>query len=143
MMSKEIRAERLRGMQESWAGIETLRSLWPLAFPKQSPVVKPLAGGVLAEISAKTGWSLAYTRGVLHGWKLRAAYCKAVLRHDRRWNLDGEEVEEIVGDAARQSAQARLAAIDARALKAAQKQVEKSQRVDAENNSAAVAATGG
>ena len=106
--------EILRGLRESQASIELLRSLWPAAFPFKFRLVKPLKVGVLKEIAARTGWSYPYASGVLKGWKLRSAYCEAVLRHDRRVNLDGEEVAETVDEEARTLARKQLAAIAAR-----------------------------
>jgi hypothetical protein len=56
-------------------------------------------------IAERTGWSPRYAAGVLHGWKLRGAYCYAVLRYDHRFSLDGEEVgDAVVEDAAREQA---------------------------------------
>jgi hypothetical protein len=54
------------------------------------------------------GWTPAYTRAVLKGWKLRAAYCQAVLRHKKRINLDGSTSDEEVDDEARRLARVRL-----------------------------------
>jgi ProQ/FINO family len=94
--------------------------LWPLAFPKKPHPVKPLASGIVGQIAERMGWSTAYARGVLQGWKLRDHYCEAVLRHDRRSSLDGEEVAESVDDTAREMARKRLATLAARRLKAEQ-----------------------
>jgi hypothetical protein len=59
------------------------------------------------------------SRGVLEGWKGRCAYCEAVLRYDRRWNPNGEEVaESVVDERAREMARRRLAAMEARRLSA-------------------------
>lgn len=106
--------EILRGLREAQAGIEMLRSLWPAAFPFKFRLVRPLKVGVLEEIVARTGWSYPYASGVLRSWKLRSAYCEAVLRHDRRVNLDGEEVAETVDEESRALARKRLAAVAAR-----------------------------
>jgi hypothetical protein len=113
--------EILRGFREAQAGIELLRSLWPAAFPLKFRLVKPLKVGVLEEIVARTGWNRAYTSGVLKGWKLRSAYCEAVLRHDRRVSLDGKEVEEAVDEESRALARKRLAAIAARKVRQQEK----------------------
>jgi len=113
--------ERLRGLKGSAASVETLRALWPLAFPKKAPLVRPLSGDAVGQIVEQTGWSRAYARGVLEGWKSRYAYCEAVLRYDRRWNLNGEEVaDSVVSEVARDMARRRLAAMEARRLKAEQ-----------------------
>jgi hypothetical protein len=54
----------------------------------------------------------------LRGWKLRRAYYEAVLRHDRRFNLDGEEVAEaMVEETAREQARRQLARLAARRAK--------------------------
>ena len=45
------------------------------------------------------------------GW-----YCKAVLRYEHRYDLNGEVTEEIVDDRAREQAQQKLAARAARLL---------------------------
>lgn len=112
--------ERLRGLKESAASVEVLRALWPLAFPKKAPLVRPLSGDAIGQIVEQTGWGRAYARGVLEGWKGRYAYCEAVLRYDRRWNLNGEEVaDSVVSELARDMARKRLAAMEARRLKAA------------------------
>ena len=115
------KSERLQGLRESMAGVETLRSLWPLAFPKKSHLVKPLASRVARQVAERTGWSPAYTRGVLQAWKSRSAYCYAVLGNERRSNLDGQEVAEIVDDEARKMARNQLARIAARRAKLEQK----------------------
>jgi sRNA-binding protein len=107
--------EWLRGLKESAAGIEVLRSLWPHAFPQQKHLVRPLVSGLAAQIVERTGWSLRYASGVLRGWKLRRAYCQAVLQYNRRWNLEGEEVADaVVEDTARELASKQLARIEAR-----------------------------
>ena len=105
-------------MKESAASVEVLRSLWPLAFPKKSHLVRPLALGAVEQIIEQTGWSRAYARGVLQGWKSRYAYCEAVLRYDRRWNLKGEELtESTVDEVARKTARQQIEAKEARRLK--------------------------
>ena len=97
-MSAAIRKEKLRGLKEGRSGIEVLQSLWPAAFPKKSYLVRPLASEIAETIAERTGWSVAYTYGILQAWKLLDRYCEAVLRYDRRWNLDGEETAETVDD---------------------------------------------
>lgn len=110
-------AERLRGLKESAANIEVLRSLWPAAFPEKSHLVRPLTEEAAVTIAERTGWSPAYARGVLAGWKNRSAYCKAVLWHDRRWTLDGQETEAVVDAEARETARKQLAVTAASAEK--------------------------
>jgi sRNA-binding protein len=116
-MSGGTKKERLRGMKEGRSGVEALQSLWPLAFPKKSHLVRPLSSGIVEKIVERTGWNPAYTRGVLQSWKMRDRYCEAVLRYDRRSNLDGEETAETVSDIARKMARERLATLAARRLK--------------------------
>jgi sRNA-binding protein len=109
-----LKAERLRGLRESRAAIETLRSLWPAAFPDKFRLVKPLKSSVVTEIVERTGWTSAYARGVLQAWKLRAAYCEAVLRENLRIDLNGEPLPETVDEKAREQARQQLAIIAAR-----------------------------
>lgn len=123
-MSAAVRKERLRGLKEGRSGIEVLQSLWPVAFPKKGHLVKPLASEIVGKIAERTGWSVPYTRGVLQAWKMRDRYCDAVLRYDRRWNLDGEETAETVDDVARTMATQRLAVLAERRLKARQAEQE-------------------
>ena len=114
-LSTSKKRERLRGLKASASEVEMLRSLWPLAVPKKAALVRPLSSDAIGQIIEQTGWSHAYARGVLDGWKGRAAYCEAVLRHDRRWNLNGEEVaDSVVDEAARSMARSRLTAKEAR-----------------------------
>src|SRR5918911_4406322 len=118
MTPKSSESEWLRGLKESAAGIEVLRSLWPNAFPQQRHLVKPLVAGLAEQIAERTGWSPQYTRGVLRGWKLRRAYCEAVLRYEHRFSLSGEEVAEaVVEDGAREQARRQLARLAARRAK--------------------------
>jgi len=119
MSPKSSESEWLRGLKESAAGIEVLRSLWPNAFPQQGHLVRPLLAGLAGQIAARTGWSPQYTTGVLRGWKLRRAYCEAVLRYDHRFSLEGEEVAEaVVEEGAREQARRQLARLAARRAKA-------------------------
>jgi sRNA-binding protein len=127
MSSKSSENEWLRGLKESAAGIQVLRSLWPHAFPQEGHLVRPLVAGLAGQIAERTGWSLRYASGVLRGWKRRRAYCRAVLQYDRRWNLEGEEVADaVVEDAAREQARKQLARIAARWAKAEQRKAERS-----------------
>jgi hypothetical protein len=122
MSSKSSEEEWLRGLKESAAGIEVLRSFWPKAFPQQAHLVRPLVSGLAGQIAERMGWSPRYAAGVLRGWKLRRAYCQAVLHYERRWNLEGEEVADaVVEDAARELASKQLARIAARRAKRQQR----------------------
>jgi sRNA-binding protein len=117
--------EWVRGLKESAAGIETLRSLWPVAFPKKPHLVKPLVVSI-PQVAEQTGWSKTYTRGVLHAWKCRSAYCLAVLQNERRYNLDGKELADtVIDDQSREQARQQLAAIAARRLKEEEKRAAK------------------
>jgi sRNA-binding protein len=77
-------------------------------------LVKPLKLRALAEIIERTGWTSAYARGVLQAWKMRAAYCEAVLRENLRVNLNGEPLPETIDEKAREQTRKQLAVIAAR-----------------------------
>jgi sRNA-binding protein len=83
--------------------------------------VRPLASGAVRVVMETLSWSHPYTRGVLMTWKLRAAYCRAVLAYPQRVNLDGSVSGEEVDDRARAGAQERLDKIAARAAERAEK----------------------
>jgi len=89
------KAERDRGKKESREQQALLKSKWPLAFPANKQDIRPLAIGVSDEIATTMGWSAPYTFGVIGGWKSTAAYCRAVLAHDRRIALDGSPAEPV------------------------------------------------
>ena len=107
-------AEMLRGFKEARTGIEKLQCLWPAAFPAKGHLVRPLASGIVRQIANAAGWNWAYARGVVHVWKARSAYCDAVLRYDRRFDLNGEPVDEAVLEDAKEQARRVLAARAAR-----------------------------
>jgi sRNA-binding protein len=65
-------------------------------------------------------WPFWYAMGVLGGWKISKAYCRAVLCTERRIGLDGSPAEPV-DDGARQLAKAQL---DRYAAKAAAKAAE-------------------
>src|SRR6516165_8373151 len=110
--------ERTRGAKESRQQLEALRERWPLAFPIKHLDVRPLAASADGVVAATMGWSTGYTRGVLFGWKMMAAYCRAVLSHDQRIALDGA-LAEPVDAKAKDLAAKRLAQIAAKAAKKA------------------------
>ena len=122
-----LQTERLSGMKESREAIAKLQSLWPAAFPDKFHRVRPLAAGIIPVIAERTGWSRGYTRGVVHVWKARNAYCEAVLRFEQRFDLNGEPVDQTVEDSAREQARrllaVRKARIEARKRKAAAENV--------------------
>ena len=109
-----------RGASESRQQIELLRARWPKAFPSKGHEVRPLANAAPA-IAEALGWSNAYARGVLSPWVLREAYCRAVLAHARRINIDGSESEQTVDDEARVLASKRLALLAARKAQEAER----------------------
>src|SRR5215213_7649614 len=81
---KTRKAQRLQGLKESAQAIALLQEKWPRAFPKKYGAVKPLARSVKGAIVAGMGWDAYYTSGVLAAWKLRLAYCDAILRESIR-----------------------------------------------------------
>jgi sRNA-binding protein len=87
-------------------------------FPIKHQDVRPLAASAVGVIAATMGWSTGYTRGVLFGWKMTAAYCRAVLSHDQRIALDGAPAEPVDAKA-KDLATKRLAQIAAKAAKKA------------------------
>jgi sRNA-binding protein len=98
-MASQYRIERDRGTKEAAQQIEVLRERWPLAFPVKGEDVRPLAISATDEIAAAMGWSRPYTLGVLRHWKMTAAYCQAILRHDQRIALDGVPDEPVGAEA--------------------------------------------
>ncbi len=88
--------------------IELLRAKWPKAFPAKSHEVRPLTNGAQQAMVEEFGWSPDYARAVLTVWKLRPAYCNAILRYPTRINLDGSPSGEEIDDAARATATKRL-----------------------------------
>ena len=98
-MASQYRIERDRGTKEAAQQIEVLRERWPLAFPVKGEDVRALAISDTEEIAAAMGWLLPYTLGVLRHWKMTAAYCQAILRHDQRIALDGAPAEPVGAEA--------------------------------------------
>ena len=94
-MTSPYRIERDRGTEEARQQVAVLREKWPLAFPVKHQDIRPLAIGAAGEIAATMGWSLPYTLGVLHSWKMAPLYCQAVLCHDQRIALDGSPAEMV------------------------------------------------
>ena len=111
-MAPQYRIERDRGTKDSPQQLSVLREKWPLAFPVKGEDVRPLAISATEEIAAAMGWSRPYTLGVLRHWKMTAAYCQAILRHDQRIALDGAPAEPVGAEAKDLAAKqlARLAA---------------------------------
>jgi sRNA-binding protein len=94
-MASQYRIERDRGTKEAPQQLPVLREKWPLAFPLKDQDIRPLAIAAASEIAAAMGWSRRYTLGVLRHWKMTAAYCQAILRHDQRIALDGAPTEAV------------------------------------------------
>ncbi len=88
--------------------VEHLRARWPQAFPLKGHEIRPLARGTSRILAEVFGWSQPYARAVLMVWKLRPAYCQAVLRYPERINLDGSASGEAIDDEARRMVQLRL-----------------------------------
>jgi sRNA-binding protein len=107
--------ERKRGLRESQEQIKVLQDKWPMAFPKQANMVRPLANGASTRIAEAFGWSVPYAHTVLGMWKSRRAYCTAVLAYPKRINLDGSTSDEEVDERARLAAKERLAVLAASA----------------------------
>jgi sRNA-binding protein len=98
-MASQYRIERDRGTKEAPQQLSVLREKWPVAFPVTDQDVRPLAIGAASEIAAAMGWSRPYPLGVLRHWKMTAAYCQAILRHDQRIALDGVPDEPVGAEA--------------------------------------------
>ncbi len=118
-MSKkdERKAEWKRGAQDALQASQLLRARWPKAFPANAQEIRPLVS-VAAELQEAFGWSYAYARAVLRAWKMREAYCRAVLLYPQRINLDGSVSDETVDDRSRALAKERLEQLAARKTKA-------------------------
>ena len=120
-MTTPFKAEQKRGYLEGSFKIELLRATWPKAFPVKSYEVRPLASGATKALVEAFGWSPPYARAVLSVWKVRPAYCQAILRNMHRINLDGSPSDEEIDDVARAMAKERLEKIAARRAKDAEK----------------------
>src|SRR3954470_5991962 len=109
-ISCDRNSEARRAYRESRTAITVLQQRWPAAFPETPQQVRPLITGLAPLIAAALDWSPPYTRAVLRIWKLRPAYCHAVLAHPVRFDLDGNPTDQPVGEDARTTATSRLAA---------------------------------
>jgi len=117
-MSKK--AEQKRAYQEATAQLQVLRARWPNAFPAKGHLVRPLVGGAAQALVEEFGWSAIYARAVLRVWKLKPAYCEAVLHYTTRISLDGSPSDEQVDEKARRMATQALAEIAARRIRKAE-----------------------
>jgi sRNA-binding protein len=95
------KAEKARGFKDGFHHFELLRARWPEAFPLKSHEIRPLTTRARPALIEEFGWSPGYAQGVLAAWKMRLAYCQAILRYPVRINLDGSAGDEEVGDHAR------------------------------------------
>src|SRR3954470_4839832 len=101
-------SEARRAYRESRTAIALLQQRWPAAFPEMPQQVRPLIAGLIPLIAAALDWSHPYTRAVLRTWKLRPAYCRAVLDHPVRFDLDGNPTDQPVNEDACTMAKTRL-----------------------------------
>jgi len=95
-------------MDEFRTALTVLRENWPRAFPEKTHLIRPLTGKIAPQISEHTGWSTNYVHGVLAVWKRRESYCRAILCHEFRFDLEGIISDETVSDDARQQASKQL-----------------------------------
>src|SRR3954469_2528165 len=107
--SSDRNSEARRAYRESRTAIALLQQRWPAAFPEAPQQVRPLIAGLTPLIADALDWSRPYTRAVLRTWKLRPAYCRAVLEHPVRFDLDGNPTDQPVNEDARTQAKLRLA----------------------------------
>ena len=103
------KSEARRAYHEWRTAIALLQQRWPAAFPEAPQQVRPLMAGLTPLIAAALDWNHPYARAVLITWKLRPAYCRAVLEYPVRFDLDGNPTEQPVGEDARTMAKTRLA----------------------------------
>ena len=108
------KAERTRGFKDGFQHFNLLRAKWPKAFPLKSHEIRPLTNDARQALVDEFGWSPTYAHGVLAAWKMRYAYCQAILRYPTRINLDGSATDQEVGDNARETAKSQLERHDAR-----------------------------
>src|SRR6476620_4702411 len=102
------KSEARRAYREARIAIELLQQRWPAAFPEAPQQVRPLIAGLVPLIATALDWSRPYTRAVLRTWKLRPAYCRAVLAYPVRFDLDGNPTDQPVDEDARILAKTRL-----------------------------------
>ena len=107
-ITSDRNSEARRAYRESRTAIALLQQRWPAAFPQTPQQVRPLIAGLTPLIAATLNWSHPYTRAVLRTWKLRPAYCRAVLDHPVRFDLDGNPTDQPVDEDARTMAKTRL-----------------------------------
>src|SRR3954452_297525 len=103
-------SEARRAYREWRTAITLLQQRWPAAFPETPQQVRPLIAGITPLLAAALDWSYPYARAVLRTWKLLPAYCRAVLVHPVRFDLNGNPTDQSVEEDARTQAKVRLAA---------------------------------
>src|SRR5215218_384977 len=101
-------SEARRAYHESRTAIALLQQRWPAAFPEAPQQVRPLIAGLIPLIAAALDWSRPYTRAVLRTWKLRPAYCRAVLAYPVRFDLGGNPTDQPIDEDTRTQAKIRL-----------------------------------
>src|SRR5215213_6053456 len=108
-ISRDRNSEARRAYRESRTAITLLQQRWPAAFPQTPQQVRPPIAGLTPLIAAALDWSRPYTRAVLRTWKLRPTYCRAILAHAVRFDLEGNPTDQPIGEDARTLAKVRLA----------------------------------
>ena len=107
-ITPDRKSEAQRAYREARVAITLLQQRWPAAFPETPQQVRPLIAGFTPLIAAALDWSHPYTRAVLRTWKLRPAYCRAVLEYPVLFDLDGNPTDQPVDEVARTLAKTRL-----------------------------------
>src|SRR3954451_4140693 len=107
-ITSDRNSEARRAYRESRTAIALLQQRWPAAFPEAPQQVRPLISGITPLIATALDWSHPYTRAVLRTWKLRPAYCRAVLEYPVRFDLNGNPTEPPVGEDDRTMAKTHL-----------------------------------
>ncbi len=107
-ITPDRKSEVQRAYREARVAIALLQQRWPAAFPETPQQIRPLITGLTPLVAAALDWSHPYTRAVLRTWKLRPAYCHAVLAHPIRVDLDGNPTDQPVDEDARTRAKIRL-----------------------------------
>src|SRR3954469_7952117 len=108
-ITPDRKSEAQRAYREARTAIALLQQRWPAAFPEAPQQIRPLITGLTPLVAAALDWSHAYSRAVLRTWKLRPAYCHAVLAHPVRFDLDGNPTDQPINEDARTQAKTRLA----------------------------------
>jgi sRNA-binding protein len=110
-LTPDRKSEAQRAYREARTAIALLQQRWPAAFPEGPQQVRPLVAGLVPLIATALGWSRPYTRSVLCVWKLRPAYCHAVLAHPVRFDLEGNPTDQPIDEGTRAQATLRLATL--------------------------------